>query len=46
MMALNQVFDGLNAPNAGIFRAVGKQFTGALIHLSAYYAFGAYLPLS
>ena len=37
LVALFQVFDGLSAVTAGILRAVGKQFTGALLNLSAYY---------
>lgn len=41
LVALFQVFDGLSAITAGILRAVGKQFTGALLNLSAYYVVGA-----
>ena len=41
LVALFQVFDGLSAVTAGILRAVGKQFTGALLNLSAYYVIGA-----
>ena len=33
LVALFQVFDGLGAVTAGILRAQGKQFTGALINL-------------
>jgi multidrug resistance protein, MATE family len=33
MVALFQVFDGLGAITAGILRAEGKQFTGALLNL-------------
>ncbi|KAI0718352.1 MATE efflux family protein [Cerioporus squamosus] len=40
LVALFQVFDGLSAITAGILRAVGKQFTGALLNLSAYYVVG------
>ena len=35
-----EVFDGLGAITAGILRSVGKQFTGALLNLSAYYVIG------
>ncbi|KAH7921551.1 MATE efflux family protein [Leucogyrophana mollusca] len=40
LVALFQVFDGTSAVSAGIFRARGKQFTGALLNLSAYYVLG------
>lgn len=33
IVALFQVFDGLGAVTAGILRAEGKQFTGALLNL-------------
>ena len=46
LVALFQVFDGLSAVTAGILRAVGKQFTGALLNLSAYYVIGASLASS
>ncbi|KAI0746552.1 MATE efflux family protein [Daedaleopsis nitida] len=40
LVALFQVTDGLSAITSGILRAVGKQFTGALLNLSAYYVIG------
>ncbi|KAI0064869.1 MATE efflux family protein [Artomyces pyxidatus] len=40
LVALFQVFDGLSAVSGGILRARGKQFTGALLNLSAYYVIG------
>ncbi|KAI0777513.1 MATE efflux family protein [Trametes elegans] len=40
LVALFQVFDGLSAITSGILRSVGKQFTGALLNLSAYYVVG------
>ncbi|KAI0700194.1 MATE efflux family protein [Cytidiella melzeri] len=40
VVALFQVFDGVSAVTAGILRAQGKQFTGALLNLSAYYVIG------
>ncbi|OBZ77895.1 putative transporter C11D3.06 [Grifola frondosa] len=40
LVSLFQVFDGLSAITSGILRAVGKQFTGALLNLSAYYVVG------
>ncbi|EIN09142.1 MATE efflux family protein [Punctularia strigosozonata HHB-11173 SS5] len=40
LVALFQVFDGLSAVTAGILRAQGKQFTGAMLNLSAYYIIG------
>ncbi|KAH7911169.1 MATE efflux family protein [Hygrophoropsis aurantiaca] len=43
LVALFQVFDGTSAVTGGIFRARGKQFTGALLNLSAYYVLG--IPL-
>ncbi|KIL62651.1 hypothetical protein M378DRAFT_165478 [Amanita muscaria Koide BX008] len=43
IVALYQLFDSNSAVTAGIFRARGKQFVGALLNLSAYYMFG--IPL-
>ncbi|KAL0958292.1 hypothetical protein HGRIS_000439 [Hohenbuehelia grisea] len=40
LVALFQVFDGTSAVTAGIFRSRGKQFTSALLNLSAYYVIG------
>ncbi|EGO29178.1 hypothetical protein SERLADRAFT_456573 [Serpula lacrymans var. lacrymans S7.9] len=40
LVALFQVFDAVSAVTAGILRARGKQFTGALLNLSAYYIIG------
>ncbi|KAL4260757.1 multi antimicrobial extrusion (MATE) family protein [Pleurotus pulmonarius] len=40
LVALFQVFDGTSAVTSGILRARGKQFTGALLNLSAYYVVG------
>ncbi|KAH8083292.1 MATE efflux family protein [Cristinia sonorae] len=40
IVSLFQVFDGLSAVSGGILRAMGKQFTGALLNLSAYYVIG------
>ncbi|KAL5520376.1 hypothetical protein ACEPAG_9600 [Sanghuangporus baumii] len=40
LVALFQVFDGLSACIAGVLRARGKQTTGALLNLSAYYILG------
>jgi len=40
VVALFQVFDGLGGVTGGILRAAGKQFTGALLNLSAYYVIG------
>ncbi|KIK59159.1 hypothetical protein GYMLUDRAFT_74691 [Collybiopsis luxurians FD-317 M1] len=40
LVALFQVFDGNAAITGGILRARGKQGTGALLNLSAYYVFG------
>ena len=40
IVALFQVFDALSACTSGILRARGKQGTGALLNLSAYYVFG------
>ncbi|EDR01957.1 multidrug/Oligosaccharidyl-lipid/Polysaccharide flippase, partial [Laccaria bicolor S238N-H82] len=40
LVALFQVFDGNAAVTGGILRARGKQFTGALLNLSAYYIVG------
>ncbi|KAG6329298.1 hypothetical protein ID866_9792 [Astraeus odoratus] len=43
--ALSQVFDGTSAIVGGILRARGMQVAGALLNLSAYYAFGIPLGL-
>ncbi|KAF9059682.1 mate-domain-containing protein [Rhodocollybia butyracea] len=43
LVALFQVFDGNAAITGGTLRAKGKQGTGALLNLSAYYVFG--IPL-
>jgi MATE family multidrug resistance protein len=40
LVALFQVFDAISAVTSGILRARGKQFTGALLNLSAYYVIG------
>jgi len=40
LVALFQVFDATSAVTGGIMRAMGKQFTGALLNLSAYYILG------
>jgi len=40
IVALFQVFDGLAGVAGGILRARGKQFTGAVLNLSAYYMLG------
>ncbi|OCH87072.1 MATE efflux family protein [Obba rivulosa] len=40
LVALFQVFDGVAAITSGILRARGKQVTGALLNLSAYYVIG------
>ncbi|KAH6900841.1 mate-domain-containing protein [Coprinopsis sp. MPI-PUGE-AT-0042] len=40
LVALFQVMDGIGAVTAGILRAVGKQFLGALLNLSSYYIIG------
>ncbi|PFH50484.1 hypothetical protein AMATHDRAFT_60888 [Amanita thiersii Skay4041] len=40
LVALFQVVDGNAAVTAGILRARGKQFTGALLNLSSYYIIG------
>ena len=45
LVALFQVFDGLAGVTGGILRAAGKQFTGAMLNLSAYYVIGASLSL-
>ncbi|KAK7046858.1 RNA helicase, partial [Favolaschia claudopus] len=50
LVALFQVFDGTSGVAGGILRAKGKQMTGALLNLSAYYVigipFGAYLAFT
>jgi len=43
LVALFQVFDATSATTNGILRARGRQFTGALLNLSAYYIIG--IPL-
>ncbi|KAF7291886.1 RNA helicase [Mycena indigotica] len=43
LVALFQVFDGTSGVAGGILRAKGKQMTGALLNLSAYYILG--IPL-
>ena len=43
LCALFQVFDGTAAVTGGILRAQGKQLTGAVLNLSAYYVIG--IPL-
>ncbi|KAJ7512561.1 MATE efflux family protein [Mycena galericulata] len=40
LVALFQVFDGTACVTGGILRAKGKQMTGALLNLSAYYIIG------
>ncbi|KAJ7594178.1 mate-domain-containing protein [Mycena floridula] len=40
LVALFQIFDGNSAVTGGILRARGKQVTGALLNLSAYYIIG------
>lgn len=40
LVALFQVFDGTAAVAGGILRAQGKQLTGAVLNLSAYYIIG------
>ncbi|KAJ7033193.1 MATE efflux family protein [Mycena alexandri] len=40
LVAMFQVFDGTGAVTGGILRAKGKQMTGALLNLSAYYVIG------
>ena len=40
LVALFQVFDGICGVTAGILRARGMQFTGAMLNLSAYYIIG------
>ncbi|KIJ46344.1 hypothetical protein M422DRAFT_249932 [Sphaerobolus stellatus SS14] len=42
-MALGQMFDGLAIILGGILRATARQFTGALLNISTYYAIG--IPL-
>ncbi|KAJ7636892.1 MATE efflux family protein [Roridomyces roridus] len=50
LVALFQVFDGTSGVTGGILRAKGKQMTGALLNLSAYYVigipFGAWLAFN
>ncbi|KAF7761744.1 hypothetical protein Agabi119p4_9736 [Agaricus bisporus var. burnettii] len=43
LVALFQVFDGTAAVTGGILRAQGKQLSGAVLNLSAYYVIG--IPL-
>ncbi|KAF8582562.1 multidrug/Oligosaccharidyl-lipid/Polysaccharide flippase [Ramaria rubella] len=45
LVALFQVFDGLSATTGGVLRARGRQATGALLNLSAYYIIGIPLGL-
>ncbi|KIJ50987.1 hypothetical protein M422DRAFT_158838, partial [Sphaerobolus stellatus SS14] len=45
LVACFQLFDGLSATSGGILRARGKQVTGALLNLSAYYIIGIPLAL-
>lgn len=40
LVALFQVFDGTAAVTGGILRAQGKQLSGAVLNLSAYYVIG------
>ncbi|KAJ7484512.1 MATE efflux family protein [Mycena latifolia] len=40
LVALYQIFDGINGVTGGILRAKGKQMTGALLNLSAYLLIG------
>ncbi|KAH7096099.1 MATE efflux family protein [Auriculariales sp. MPI-PUGE-AT-0066] len=43
LVAMFQIFDGIAGVTNGVLRSRGKQGTGALINLSAYYLFG--IPL-
>ncbi|GJJ08326.1 hypothetical protein Clacol_002537 [Clathrus columnatus] len=45
LVALFQLFDGLAGTTGGILRARGRQFTGAMLNLSAYYVIGIPLAL-
>ncbi|KAF8508258.1 mate-domain-containing protein [Hysterangium stoloniferum] len=45
LVGLFQVFDGLATTTGGILRARGKQVTGALLNLTAYYIIGIPLGL-
>ncbi|KAG9315273.1 MATE efflux family protein [Chiua virens] len=45
LVAMFQVFDGTASITGGIFRARGKQFTGAILNLGAYYVIGIPLGL-
>jgi MATE family multidrug resistance protein len=40
LVALFQVFDGLSAVVSGVLRSQGRQTTGALLNISAYYIIG------